>query len=164
MQALLGRLRRQTAKCDIVRHLRAQGSAAVGELVEKSRFPSFADWRWTTLYDSTSQLERFLSSLCNSWNPQVFQRARDTVGAQKANEALCDPRWSKVFAFVHWLAKWLAGLASWVGGCPCHSPQGDAAGSASCPLQGRRLKQAWAFVSGELRRGLAAKCCAAHPC
>ena len=152
-QAVLSILHRWASKESLCNHLRARGAVAAAEIIARTSFPKFADWRWTTLAVACQALAGCVHTLAEQWDYKAFERSRDSATVRTANEAFAGNMWRRQFDFIQWLSSWLLGISSWVGGCPCHVP-GDA-DAEGCSMKGRRLKQAWAFVSQELGRGLA---------
>ena len=65
--------------------------------------------------------------------------------------AVCSDRlWLDRFRVVAWYSEWLSNLQSWAGGCMCHP---DTSTKTNCRWAGRRLPQAWAHASAELKEG-----------
>jgi hypothetical protein len=93
-----------------------------------------------------------LESLAEHFDPTPFANGRDRVGLSAVVSALACDLWRKQFMFVWSFTSWLVGLMGWGTGCACHEAELRTGAQVSCPRKGRRLREAFAHVFGELDR------------
>lgn len=155
LKALVSFLRHSQHTELIARSFRSKGFDGAADLVQGMSIPNFAEWRWGTLLGCCIALSGSLASLAKHFDASLFRAAKDRTGISQMLAALRSEDWMVQFKFVHWFCQWLGGLMSWGRGCDCHGDALRAGQEVNCPLKGRRIREAHAFATQELRRGLA---------
>lgn len=154
LKALVSFLRNSQHTTLITRGLRKKGMHGAADLIKKLSLPNFAEWRWGTLLGCCNALSGVLATLAANFDASLFQSARERTGLSDMLAALSSPAWHSQFQFVHWFCRWLGGIMSWGRGCACHSEELRQGQQIDCPLKGRRLREAYAFATAELQKGL----------
>lgn len=154
LKAIVSFLRSSVNTAVVVRSLKAKGLTGAAELVERATLPSFAEWRWGTLLSVCKALAGFLETLAANFDGALFANTRDRVGVNAMLTALKSVAWRRRFRFIRWFCEWLGGLMAWGRGCKCHEEQLKAGETVNCQWKGRRMKDAFAHASRELRSGL----------
>ena len=134
--------------------LRKLNLPAVAEMLLRSKFPSFAHWRWETLEDCVGSLARVLQTLKQHFNAAWLRNSREGVHVRLMATALSSAQWLWQFTFVHWYCSWLGHIMRWGTGCSCHEQALNAGEAVDCEKKGRRIKEAYGFACAELDKGL----------
>ena len=122
-------LQRAKALCKLIREHNAElerkfkrlGFASCADAVKASKAPAFAHWRWSTLVKTARAVAMMRPILKEHWGSLDFlQGLRDKKIVKLVGDALRDPRFKKMTALVHYLAKQFTDLGSWGGSCSCH--------------------------------------------
>ena len=151
MRAVVSVFRVSTQVSQVVRHLRDNLQLpVVADMIASITVPSIAEWRWGSLWLALQALDGRLDTLRDHFEFRLWNNAKDPVKVRKCQAAFTSMEWRWQFEFVLWLCSWICRIQQWGKGCSVH---GDACPDG-CRWKGRRLKEAAAYVSRKLRRGL----------
>jgi len=153
LKALATFLRSDNNKQVLIRKFKALGMAPVAEMIEVLSVPSFAAWRWGTLYFVCRAVHGVLSSLRSHFHVAWFRNQRDATQFGLVVGALTSELWVAQFKFILWFTAWLGDLMSWGCGCDCHAPTDP--DFETCPFKGRRIKKLYLHAKACLDSGLA---------
>lgn len=128
---------------------RQSGLSALADSILAAKLPTFAEWRWGTLFTCLRAMMKFLDSLIVHFDPAPFSRTREGANLSLVIEALGTPSWRRQCDFVFWLTQWLTSLMDWGCGCPCHEAELLEGKDVACPRKGRRLQEAEEHVQIE---------------
>lgn len=151
LKAVVSFLRSTTNLAIFTRRLRHRGLSGVAALLEKAKLPHFAEWRWGTLLHTCDALLPIIGPIRQAFDPSLFAGARDGTHFKKVVETLRSKAWLQMSGFVHWFARWIGSIMSWGQGCACHQEDLSAGRATTCPLKGRRIKEAHSHAMAELR-------------
>jgi len=154
LKCLVAFLRRMQVRTVLCKHWRSIGLEGVSQMLERTKFPSFAAWRWGTLAECTSSLQSLLATLTAHFDPELFKGAREGSRLDKVCEALFSAVWQKQVVFVHWLCQWIKQIMNYATGCSCHEAELLRGEAVNCWWKGRRLSLAFGFATRSLGAGL----------
>lgn len=154
LKAIVSFLRKSQNKSIVLRQWKAKGLSGAAELLEQARLPHFAEWRWRTLEDCCREVNKFIGPLRTHFDPAPFRSGRETTILERVEKALRSDAWRQMLGFVYWFTSWFGRLMAWGQGCPCHHQELQQGMAVECSWKGRRLHQAHAQATSELRRGL----------
>lgn len=155
LKAIVSFLRSTTNCATIARNLRKKGFDGAADIVEATKLPTFAEWRWGTLLSCVNKLQGVIGTLAANFDAALFKESRDRSGISALLGALRSADWHRQFDFVLWFTNWIGALMSWGRGCRCHEGALRAGNDISCPMKGRRLKEAYRHACSVLEDGLA---------
>ena len=123
----------------------ASGRSAVAQMFDGKAVPSFAKWRWGTIFEVCNAISCILETLAGVWGSLKFvQKMRDNSLVKAVTAALTSKDWmTHQFFFVDWFAHWLVKLQRWGMGCTCHRSQLENGESVECHMKGRLLRVAY---------------------
>jgi hypothetical protein len=125
---------------DLVKELKRLGVSGAASVVQQVRGPTFAAWRWGTLFRAVQAAFTIFPVLRDHWSSLVFHKnLRDTVLTKTIGSSIQDPKFYLMAGHVRLISGTANRLASWGCGCECHSALG--AQKSTPPLQSPRRRQ-----------------------
>ena len=155
LKAMVWLLRSQVYVDVLLKRCQEQRWAGIADLLRSAKIPSFAAWRWGTLYLCCKRLRVVLQPLRTCWRQDLFAGSREGVKVRLITDALASPMWESYFCFVEWFSAWLHRMMVWGSACSCHQQEYDEGKEVTCPMKGRRLSEAYPWVCRQLADGLA---------
>ena len=135
--------------------LEGRGFNHLAIFLQPYTMPTFANWRWATLDDCCSILQKFVVSLSHRFNPKIFAKSRDPIRLNLMVEALEDPSFQLQLKVVGWYCNITTDLLKWGGSCRCHGPESSREERQQCPWKGKLLAEAFPHAMNTLRTALA---------
>ena len=152
--ATLAFLRSESTQTLLYKDLSARGFRGLVEIMRSAKLPHFAEWRWCTLEDACVALYGFWESFILNVDVRIFpQRSRDRTQFNRFCECL-GAEFQVQFKLVRWICGWLGGILRWGGGCACHEDELAAGEAVVCWKKGRRLIEAFPFITERLQFAL----------
>ena len=131
---------------EYTRRLRAAGKYAAATLIKSLSVVSIIEWRWCQVEHALSSLHPYLDTLIANFDPRWFATTHQASRLQKVVAAFQSAAWRRQFDFMIDFTKKVGRATRWIGGCWCHSPDGEDAVNPDCFHRGRRLTEAKPFV------------------
>ena len=108
--------------CDVVcADLSKRKLTALSKLVMATTFPTFADWRWSTLDACVKAASAFISSYAKVFDASTHRGRRYTKLLTTVCDALISPVWFIQLQLVALFCSRMTELLSWAGSCICHT-------------------------------------------
>jgi hypothetical protein len=114
--------------------------------LEKNFKASFANWRWETIAQAFMEIRRVGRLGLQYFDSDIFGKVQDTELLRSVDAVFSDHEfihWVSVLAFPLQLAECARLWGTW---CSCHDFQDLDDRKAACPLRGRRLHEAAAYL------------------
>ena len=108
--------------------------------------PSFANWRWATLWLVLTWLAPLILLFQDLFNWELFKGCKEAANAKQALKTIRGEVWLMQFRIIYDCMEILHAIRTWGSGCDCHEEERMAGKVIICPLQGRRLPIALARV------------------
>ena len=121
-----------------------EGRVGLAALIEGTRVPSFAKWRWSTIKSCCEELSKLIDSFILYFRADMVGNWRETTLLSNVVAALDSVSWRSMLRFCTWFSKEMYSLLEWIGGCSCCAA--DDPDRSNCIWKGRRLKEAWEHV------------------
>jgi hypothetical protein len=118
--------------------------------------PSFANWRWATLWLVLTWLAPLILLFQELFTWELFKGCKEAANAKQALKTIRGEVWLMQFRIIYDAMELLHSTRTWGSGCACHEDERMAGKVIICPLQGRRLPMALARV-GQFQVACAAR-------
>jgi hypothetical protein len=138
----------------VVAALRAKAMHGLADILQKLQLPTFANWRWSTLFHATEKVIAIWGSLRPNLDLSVFKNSRDRSRLTKVAYTIEQQSWNILFPFVNWFCRTICLIQDWIGGCECHEAQLMRGERIDCRHKGRRIVEAYPHAVAELRNFL----------
>lgn len=132
------------------------GLVSASQMFDGTTIPSFAKWRWGTIYEVCAAISVLLATLANVWPLLTFiHKLRDNTLIKNVSAALTNKDWVEhQFFFVEWYSSWLIKLQRWGMGCECHRSQLEAGEKVECFMKSRLMRTAYDHLCKHLDVGV----------